>query len=75
MGYLIKFLDYCIVLVVIILFCGFVNLLSLGICVLGIVVFCLEKCGILVWFVFCVMIGGIVVSMFSVFIVGIVILF
>lgn len=75
LGHLIKSLDYRTALVATISLCGFANLSSLGICVSGIAVLCPEKRGTLARLVFRAMIGGIAVSMLSVFIVGIVTLF
>lgn len=75
LGHLIKSLDYRTALVATISLCGFANLSSLGICVSGIAVLCLEKRGTLARLVFRAMIGGIAVSMLSAFIVGIVTLF
>lgn len=75
LGHLIKSLDYRTALVATISLCGFANLSSLGICVLGIAVLCPEKRGTLARLVFRAMIGGIAVSMLSAFIVGIVTLF
>lgn len=55
--------------------CGFANLSSLGICVSGIAVLCPEKKSTLARLVFKAMLGGILVSLLSAMIVGIITLF
>ena len=55
--------------------CGFANISSLGICVSGIAVLCPEKRSTLSRLVFKAMLGGVLVSILSAMIVGLVMLF
>lgn len=55
--------------------CGFANLSSLGVCVSGIAVLCLEKKSTLSRLVFRAMLGGVLVSLLSAMIVGFIMLF
>lgn len=55
--------------------CGFANLSSLGICVSGIAVLCPEKKSTLSRLVFRAMLGGVLVSLLSAMIIGLIMLF
>lgn len=72
LGAILQSLDYRTGIVCAISLCGFANLSSLGICVSGIAVLCPEKKGTLSRLVFRAMLGGVLVSILSAMIVGLI---
>ena len=75
LGAILQSLDYRTGIVCAISLCGFANLSSLGICVSGIAVLCPEKKSTLSRLVFRAMLGGVLVSILSAMIVGLITLF
>ena len=75
LGAIISTLDARTGMVCAISLCGFANVSSLGICVSGIAVLCPEKRSTLSRLVFKAMLGGVLVSILSAMIVGLVMLF
>lgn len=75
LGAILGSLDYRTGIVCAISLCGFANLSSLGICVSGIAVLCPEKKSTLSRLVFRAMLGGVLVSILSAMIVGLITLF
>lgn len=75
LGGILNALDYRTGIVCAISLCGFANLSSLGICVSGIAVLCPEKKSTLSRLVFRAMLGGVLVSILSAMIVGLITLF
>lgn len=75
LGAILDSLDYRTGIVCAISLCGFANLSSLGICVSGIAVLCPEKKSTLSRLVFRAMLGGVLVSILSAMIVGLITLF
>ena len=75
LGAIISTLDARTGMVCAISLCGFANISSLGICVSGIAVLCPEKRSTLSRLVFKAMLGGVLVSILSAMIVGLVMLF
>lgn len=75
LGTTLQSLDYRTGIVCAISLCGFANLSSLGICVSGIAVLCPEKKSTLSRLVFRAMLGGVLVSILSAMIVGLITLF
>lgn len=72
LGEVIKSLDYRTGLMLAISLTGFANISSIGICISGISVFCLEKRNQLSKLAFRGMIGGFIVSLLSALIVGLI---
>ena len=75
LGAIIGTLDARTAMICAISLCGFANISSLGICVSGIAVLCPEKRSTLSRLVFKAMLGGVLVSILSAMIVGLVMLF
>lgn len=75
LGAILETLDLRTGMVAAISLCGFANLSSLGICVSGIAVLCSEKKSTLSRLVFRAMLGGVLVSLLSAMIVGVIMLF
>lgn len=75
LGNILESLDYRTGIVCAISLCGFANLSSLGVCVSGIAVLCPEKKSTLSRLVFRAMLGGVLVSILSAMIVGLITLF
>lgn len=75
LGAILETLDLRTGMVAAISLCGFANLSSLGICVSGIAVLCPEKKSTLSRLVFRAMLGGVLVSLLSAMIVGVIMLF
>lgn len=72
LGTIIKSMDPRTGLICTISLCGFANFSSLGICVSGIAVLCPEKRSTLARLVFKAMIGGVIVSILSAMVVGVI---
>lgn len=72
LGQLLATLDPRVGMICAISLCGFANLSSLGICVAGIAVLCPEKRHVLSRLVFKAMLGGVLVSILSAMIVGLI---
>ena len=72
LGTIIGTLDPRTAMVCTISLCGFANFSSLGICVSGIAVLCPEKRGTLARLVFRAMLGGVLVSILSAMVVGVI---
>ena len=72
LGQIIRSMDPRTGLICTISLCGFANFSSLGICVSGIAVLCPEKRSTLARLVFKAMIGGVIVSILSAMVVGVI---
>lgn len=72
LGTILDTLDPRTAMVCTISLCGFANFSSLGICVSGIAVLCPEKRGTLARLVFRAMLGGVLVSILSAMVVGVI---